>query len=289
LIVSQHPMTTHVLQLSDLHLFAEPDAVLREVPTRESLVEVLEAVRKTGLEFARVVVTGDVTHDERRETYQAVHTLMSEWLDRCHVLPGNHDCRALLREVFDDNAGGVGEPSEPADPDSEICFSVSVGGWRLIGLDTQVPGKVPGRIAAGMLDWLAVELQQHADEPTILFQHHPPIGVGSAWLDQVGLLDPEPYRELISRSPQVRAISCGHVHQESVGTLGRSVVLTVPSTGVQFKPLSSTIRVDSIAPGFRIFSLDDPAATADSDSTASPVWSTRVIRLPAITHPAVDE
>lgn len=273
-------MSTLVLQLSDLHLFAEPDAVLRQVPTRDSLAEVLDAVRATGLEFDRAVVTGDFTHDERRETYQAAYRLLDDWLDRCHVLPGNHDCRELLCEVFADQAGGSEEC---------ICFSESVGGWRLIGLDTHVPGEVPGRITAGMLDWLAGELQQHADEPTILFQHHPPIGVGSAWLDQIGLLDPEAYRELILRSPQVRAISCGHVHQESVGTLGRSVVLTVPSTGVQFKPLSSTARVDSIAPGFRIFSLDAPAATADSDSTASPAWSTRVIRLPAITHPAVDE
>ena len=49
-------MSTLVLQLSDLHLFAEPDAVLRQVPTRDSLAEVLDAVRATGLEFDRAVV-----------------------------------------------------------------------------------------------------------------------------------------------------------------------------------------------------------------------------------------
>ena len=98
-------MTTLLLQLSDLHLFAEPEAVLRGVPTRDSLAEVLEAVRGTGLDFGRVVVTGDFTHDERRETYQAAHGLLDEWIDRCHVLPGNHDDRVLLREVFGDRAG----------------------------------------------------------------------------------------------------------------------------------------------------------------------------------------
>ena len=182
-------MTTLLLQLSDLHLFAEPDGVLRGVPTRDSLVEVLESVRGTGLDFDRVVLTGDFTHDERRETYEAVHRLLGEWLDRCHVLPGNHDERALLREVFSGQAGGT---------DHGICFSQSAGGWRLIGIDTHVPGEVPGRVEPAMLDWLADELAGHAAEPTILFQHHPPIAVGSAWLDAIGLLDPEPLRELIT-------------------------------------------------------------------------------------------
>ena len=276
-------MSTLVLQLSDLHLFAEPDAVLRAVPTRDSLVEVLEAVRGTGLEFARVVVTGDFTHDERRETYQAAHGLLEEWLDRCHVLPGNHDCRVLMREVF---AGDAQQPAQAGGSDSGICFSVSQGGWRLIGIDTHLPGQVAGRVEVAMLDWLAEELGQHADEPTILFQHHPPISIGSDWLDAIGLLDPEPYRELIGRSRQVRAISCGHVHQEASGTLGTAVVLTVPSTSVQFTPISPIARVDSIPPGFRIFTLDDPSDSVEVDAIG---WSSRVVRLGAVTFPAVDE
>ena len=270
-------MTTLLLQLSDLHLFAEPEAVLRGVPTRDSLAEVLEAVRGTGLDFGRVVVTGDFTHDERRETYQAAHGLLDEWIDRCHVLPGNHDDRVLLREVFGDRAGGT---------DQGICFSESVGGWRLIGVDTHIPGEVPGRVEPAMLDWLAGELDQHSSQPTILFQHHPPISVGSAWLDAIGLRDPGPFRELVIRSPQVRVVSCGHVHQESVGMLGQAAGLTVPSTGVQFTPLQDAPRVDTIPTGFRVFAFDEPAQGEDAGSVS---WSSRVIRLPAVTFPALDE
>ncbi len=279
-------MPTLLLQLSDLHLFAEADAVLRQVPTRDSLVEVLEAVRGTGLEFDRVVVTGDFTHDERRETYQAAHRLLEEWLDRCHVLPGNHDDRVLMREVFAGDAQQPDRPAQAGGSDSGICFSVSPVALQLIGIDTHLPGQVAGRIEPAMLDWLANELGQHADEPTILFQHHPPISVGSDWLDAIGLLDPEPYRELIGRSPQVRAISCGHVHQEASGTLGTAVVLTVPSTSVQFRPISAIARVDSIPPGFRIFALDHPS---DSDTVEEIGWSSRVVRLAGVSFPAVDE
>ena len=51
-------MTTFILQLSDLHVFAQPGQVVRGVPTRESLIEVLEKVRATGLVFEQVVVSG---------------------------------------------------------------------------------------------------------------------------------------------------------------------------------------------------------------------------------------
>jgi Icc protein len=209
--------------------------------------------------------------------------LLEEWLDRCHVLPGNHDDRVLMREVF---AGDAQQAAQAGGSDSGICFSVAQGGWRLIGIDTHLPGQVAGRVEPAMLEWLAEELEQHASEPTILFQHHPPISVGSAWLDAIGLLDGEPYRELISSSPQVRAISCGHVHQEASGTLGTAVVLTVPSTSVQFTPISAIARVDSIPPGFRIFTLDDPADSVEVEAIG---WSSRVVRLPAVSFPAVDE
>lgn len=274
-------MTTFILQLSDLHVFAQPGQVVRGVPTRESLIEVLEKVRATGLVFEQVVVSGDLTHDEQRETYLVVRELLEEWLDRCHVIPGNHDDRALIREVFGDQAGGS---------DDGICFSTTVAGWRLIGIDTHVPGSVPGRVAPAMLEWLAAELDRHAREPTILFAHHPPVPVGSAWLDAIGLLDPEPFRELIRRSRQVRVVSCGHVHQEFCGRLGEAVVMTVPSTGVQFTPLVATSRVDAIAPGFRVFALDGPDESGEITETVRQghAWTSRVIRLVGVTYPAVD-
>ena len=273
-------MTTFVLQLSDLHVFAEPEQAVRGVPTRKSLIEVLEKVRDTGLSFDRVIVSGDLTHDERPEAYRAVRELLEEWLDRCHVIPGNHDDRALLREVLVDQTDGS---------DDGIRFSVATGGWRLIGIDTHVPGEVSGRVAPAMLEWLESELERHPGEPTILFAHHPPIPVGSAWLDGLGLLDPEPLRELICRSRQVRVVSCGHVHQEFCGRLGEAVVMTVPSTGVQFIPLEATSRVDAIAPGFRVFALENFDTAGDATVEQDPAWTSRVVRLAGVTYPAVDE
>lgn len=253
-------MTTFVLQLSDLHVFAEPEVRLRGVATRESLQEVLEAVRRTGLEFSRVVVTGDLTHDERRESYQAVRELLEEWLEWGHVIPGNHDDRALIREVFPDCTEG---------DESGIRFSTTAGDWRLIGIDTHVPGEVSGDVAPEMLEWLEAELAANESTPTILFQHHPPVPVGSAWVDALGLREPSRLHAVLERAPQVRLISCGHVHQEFSGTLGQAIVLTMPSSGVQFVPLSPEAQVDLVPPGFRVLALEEED------------WSSQVVRLSA--------
>lgn len=251
-------MTTFVLQLSDLHVFAEPSERLRGVATRESLQDVLAAVRRTGLEFSRVVVTGDLTHDERLESYQAVRGLLKEWLPRGHVIPGNHDDRALICEVFPDCTEG---------DETGIRFSTTAGSWRLIGIDTHVPGEVSGDIAPDMLEWLEAELATDDSTPTILFQHHPPVPVGSAWVDDLGLRDPSRLHAVLARAPQVRVISCGHVHQEFSGTLGSAIVLTMPSSGVQFVPLSPEAKVDLVPPGFRVLALEDDG------------WSSQVVRL----------
>ena len=68
--------------------------------------------------------------------------------------------------------------------------------------------------------------------------------------------------------------------------LGQAAVLTVPSTGVQFTPLRDAPRVDTIPTGFRVFAFDEPAQGEDAGSVS---WSSRVIRLPAVTFPALDE
>ena len=66
------PTTTRILQITDLHLFADPDGRLKGIPTRELLLSVLAHVRESGEQLDHVIVTGDHTHDELPETYRAL-------------------------------------------------------------------------------------------------------------------------------------------------------------------------------------------------------------------------
>ncbi len=241
-------MSLRVLQLTDLHLFSDPSGRLKGVPTRDTLVDVLEFLESQEDDFATLVLTGDLAHDEQLESYRQLRALLSPWISRCRLIPGNHDSRRFIREVF---------PELVPPGNGALTFSLAAGRWRLIGLDSHVPGEVPGRIESEQLDWLEEELTAHALQPTILFVHHPPVPVGCAWLDEIGLQQPERLIEIISACEQVRVVSAGHVHHECEGRIGRAAFYTTPSTALQFRPGSDKPVYDTAAPGYRVFTLDD--------------------------------
>jgi Icc protein len=205
-----------------------------------------------------VLITGDLTHDERAESYESLREILGDWLPHCRLIPGNHDDRILIRQIFPELVPVNGEL---------INFSVESAGWRLIGLDSHVDGEVSGRIGESQLRWLADELTAHATQPTILFVHHPPVSVDSAWLDRIGLHDADALLDIVRSFPQVRSISAGHVHQEFAVTIDGLEIVTTPSTGVQFRPSEDEMVCDTIPPGFRTFRLTDNA------------YETQVIRL----------
>ncbi len=260
-------MTTEILQLTDLHLMADQNAALKGVRTRDSWNDVFRFVRDRSRagewDFEYLLLTGDLAHDEQRATYEFLRESLGDWLPRCRLIPGNHDDRTLIRKVFPELVPAGGE---------FINFSVESAGWRLIGLDSHVDGAVDGRIGEAQLQWLAAELSAHIAQPTILFLHHPPVPVHSAWLDAIGLRDAGALIDVVRSFSQVRAICSGHVHQEFSETLDGVRILTTPSTGVQFRPRQEELIPDAIPPGFRIFRF------------AGGTFESHVIRLPDVSH-----
>jgi Icc protein len=252
--------TTQILQLSDLHPFADPDERLFGIPTRELLTDVLAHVQASGLRPDHVVVTGDHTQDELPETYAAVRELLEPFLDRLWLLPGNHDDRAVLRAAFDDRI--------PVDGAGRITFSFRAGDWLCLGLDTHVPGAASGRIGADQVGWIKEQLDQHRPRAAVLFMHHPPVELGLPWLDRIGLEDARLLQDLLAQEPRIRLVCCGHVHHESSNRLGAAEIVTVPSTGLQFSPVSDVAEFVAAPPGYRLIELGDDG------------YSTRVVRLP---------
>ncbi|MDA1049745.1 MAG: metallophosphoesterase [Planctomycetota bacterium] len=252
-----------VLQLTDLHLMTDPSAVLQDICTRVEVERVFAYVR-AGIasgrwSFDQIVITGDLAHDEQRATYDILREMLGDWLPTCKLLLGNHDSRPFIREVFPELA--------PREPDF-LTFSCRVGDWQLIGLESHISGEVEGELGERQLEWLAAELRLHAQQPTVLFVHHPPFDVGSAWVDALGLRDAESLLQVATSAPQVKAICTGHVHQEREKRVGDLQLLTTPSAAVQFGVDSPEFSLDSIPPGFRVLYLEDEA------------FRSEVIRLP---------
>lgn len=259
-----------ILQLTDLHVFSEPHATLKGIPTRESLQEVVEFILQTEAAFDQVIVTGDHTHDELATSYQAVREILTPFADRLWQVPGNHDDRSVLREVFFRNISGTG--------DQRINFQFTQDNWLCLGLDTHVPGEVAGCINESQISWLTSQLEKSSASRVALFFHHPPVEVGSQWMDRIGLSGRDLLQQVIESDDRIRLVCSGHVHHEFQFRIGAAEILTTPSTGIQFDPAGDSPRFEAAAPGFRVIEFDGDE------------YSTRVVRLPNVKYvPKFDE
>ncbi len=241
---------TRILQLTDLHLFRDLESTLKGIPTRRTLKSVTDAILQDEIEFDRIIITGDHTHDEHPESYTAVRKMLAPWLDRLAIIPGNHDDRDVMRSIH----GDVIQRQVPGEipNDDRITFSFHCGSWLCLGLDTHAPGQVSGQLGSAQATWLSKRLAEHGDNPCVVFCHHPPIDVGSEWMDAIGLKDRSLLLNVVQDHPSLRLICCGHVHHEFEGVIGRTRVVTTPSTGLQFDPRGTEPQFVSKPPGYRV-------------------------------------
>lgn len=257
-----------VLQLSDPHLLAEPGARLRGVPTATTLADVLALALARHPAIDRIVLTGDLAHDESPATYQALRTLLGPHVEHARPLPGNHDDRTALRSAFPELDGAADDP---------IGFAERVGGWCLVGLDSRLPGEDAGRLGPGQLAWLQQTLAAHAHVPTVIFVHHPPVPTGHPVLDTMGLRDADALAAVLADAPWVRAICHGHIHRDSEAWLGETPVLGAPSTAFQFPAHPDHGAYDLRPPGARVLWLTDDGLHSE------------VLRLPTLEHVPVEK
>ena len=107
-----------------------------------------------------------------------------------------------------------------------------VGALRLVACDTSIPGRDDGALD---VEWLAAQLDEDRETPTIVAMHHPPIldRPPVAGRDRPPATDRAALAELLPASPQVKRVVAGHVHRAIAGTLGGCAVVTCASTNIQ--------------------------------------------------------
>ncbi len=242
-IKAPDPTRIAVVQISDTHLLQNSSARLLGVPTGESLRRVLLDVRRRYPEVDLIVHTGDVAQDAHPDSYRNFSRLLQQIDAECVCIPGNHDHRAAMTDVWF--------------PGSRVHInrSVRAGNWLLIALDTLVANADYGCLSAFELQRLRLELLSHSRMPTLIFLHHPPVNIGSAWMDSMALRHPETLLEIVDAQPQVRALAWGHNHQVFDTRRNRVRLLGAPATCFQYQPGGAQFAVDAIAPGYRIFLL----------------------------------
>ncbi|WP_394560604.1 3',5'-cyclic-AMP phosphodiesterase [Aquipseudomonas alcaligenes] len=226
-----------LVQLSDSHLFAEQDGKLLGMDTQDSLQKVIERVQAEQTDIDLILATGDLSQDGSVASYQRFRELTACFDSAARWFPGNHDELPAMHQVCADS-----DLLQPV---------VDLGGWRIILLDSSIPGAVPGYLADDQLELLERALSEAPERHHLVCFHHHPVSIGCKWMEPIGIRNPDALFAVLERHSQVKAVLWGHVHQEFDQQRGGIRLLASPSTCVQFAPGSEEFQVDTSAPGYR--------------------------------------
>ncbi len=230
-----------LIQFTDPHLYGDETATLRGVATYPGLLAALEHAQGHDSPADALLVTGDLVQDDPAG-YALFRRTFAASAAPVLCLPGNHDIPSAMRREL------ASHPFVLAGP-------VDLDEWRIVLLDSTVPGCAGGRLSERSLAELDAALRGASARHALVCLHHHPIPMSSRWLDQVALANPADLFRVIDAHRNVRAVVWGHVHQRFEGLHRRVRLLGTPSTCSQFLPRSDEFAIDASPPAYRTLEL----------------------------------
>lgn len=232
-------MATLLAQISDPHIR------LGDVAPEQALARAVAAVNALPSPPDAVVLTGDVADAAHPDEYATARAILRDLDAPLHVLPGNHDDAEAFADAF-----------------GATAWATTIGGLRLIGCDSTVPGADSGRLD---LEWLDDRLGEDRATPTIVAMHHAPFDIGMLALDAIGLPVAQRHElgDLLRRHPHVKRVISGHVHRSATDALGGCAAVACTSVHAQTRLEIGSTEFD-LSPGepagFMLHALLDSGA-----------------------------
>jgi Icc protein len=243
-----------LIQFTDPHLYGSETETLRGIATLPALKAALsDAQQSSAWPPDVVLVTGDLVQDDP-SGYAHIRRVFGHLGMPVLCIPGNHDDPTAMRRELRVDPFTVGGHAD-------------FGAWRIVLLDSSLPGSASGRLSEKTLAQLEAALRGAAGRHCLVTLHHHPVAMSSRWLDRVGLENAEEFFRVIERHDNVRAILWGHVHQVYEGRRKNVRLLATPSTCAQFVPRADEFAVDRRPPAYRTLELQ-----SDGSLLTEVVW-----------------
>jgi 3',5'-cyclic AMP phosphodiesterase CpdA len=214
-----------IAQISDPHISQVGGDSDRMYAAADSLQRAIAHLIRLPAPPDVVLITGDCVDSGAAAEYERFRDLLCPLTMPVFVIPGNHDDRGHLREMFG--------PQGAAPLPGFVQYVVDDWPVRLIALDTNVPGQGAGRLCAERLAWLEQRLSEAPGRPTVIFLHHPPFQTGLPFLDELGLAGADELGAIVARYPNVERVVAGHVHAAMQRSFHGTLAMTCPSTAFQ--------------------------------------------------------
>lgn len=231
-----------IVQMSDLHIFANKEGALLGVETHKSISAVIDLIKKDPISPDMILLTGDLSQDNSEKSYLNIVDLFQELSIPVYCIPGNHDDIDLMTRFFPQ--GNISD-----------LKNIVLDKWQIILLSSQKKGAVEGFLDNLQLEFMQECLKKHPSHHAIIAFHHQPVLVGSAWVDNLGLKNADVFWNILKSFPQVKTVLFGHVHQVFAGQKNGINIYSTPSTCIQFKPNIADFALDPLPPGYRWIDL----------------------------------
>lgn len=233
-----------ILQLTDLHLFSDKQTTLLGFNPYQSLLKVINKISNTETEKCPdlLALTGDISQDYSLASYEIAAEIFSNLLYPISAIMGNHDYPSMFSKIF-------------GDPIQNTNKSLSIGSWRIIFLNSHWPQHVGGKLSEEEFIFLKQALNESLNQHVLIFLHHQVLPIESIWIDKIMLNNAAQLLEIIDQHKNIKAVICGHVHQETSTTRLGINYFSTPATCWQFETKSNNFKLATLMPGYRIIDL----------------------------------
>lgn len=236
---------TKIIQISDCHLFADPEKTgYDQVNPFSSLKALLEQVKNQQADI--ILATGDISGDYSVQSYQHFYHLIrqSQLEKQLFVIPGNHDDTHKMSSNL---------------PSSNLWLNHHIltlsNDWHIHLLNTKDQHSI-GRISESDLCSLDQHLQQRPQQNHLLVAHHHPINCGG-WMDKHQWQNRQDLTALVDKHKQVKGMVYGHIHMAVEHQVGHCWYMACPSTCWQYAADQATFATSQLTPGFRVINLKE--------------------------------
>lgn len=231
-----------LIQLTDTHILSEKGETFDAIDTMLSLQQVIKYAQANIWPPDAVLLTGDLVHNPERKAYKRLAEILQTMDVRVFCIPGNHDDPELMRKVMlQDNIYA----------EKVLQFQQ----WTVLMLNTYQANTHAGYLHNDELEFLKEQLNEHVDKYVLICLHHPPVSIGSPWMDKMSLKNSDDLFSIIDQYHNIKGILWGHIHQEFNGVYNNIQLMATPSTCVQFTPGTSVYLKDNKPPGYRRLKL----------------------------------
>lgn len=203
-----------IIQITDTHLMPSGVVVNGVDPEQQLRAAVADIVERHA-DADLLVMTGDLGNHGDPQAYALLRDILAPVPFPVRLLLGNHDDRPNFIEAF---------PEQPLDANGYVQSHLDTRFGRLLFLDSHEAGVIGGIYGDDRLAWLSSALAEGGDQPVTVFVHHPPIEVGIAHFDAIGMHDDGALMRVLGQHPAgIRHIVFGHIHVPLAGTSAEGI------------------------------------------------------------------